>query len=408
MINKTKTESCKTELCQYDSATRTRFYDGMLLTAEHLRQEQSYHREALRRVVRNIFGSGIVCGLGVKINQAGLCVTIEPGVAIDCCGNVIEVCKCITVDLSKECKDSFGDCYSQTQPPQPFPKFLVLRYKEIDADPEPVLAPQSECEPAGEGAKCQHSSTREGYCLELWDKCPCAAPVPQVGKDLSEELKASGQRYPQVTLTQTTGSQAANLPGEPTDCLNLPLPCSPCDCCEAAVGLATLKFDCVEKKFVPNTDEQCDCRRHVLSPGLLSWILSYIDKDQSNEAAALYRRVDPETANLIGVALEFNRRGDEFKNLYNEIKKRDADVAYLRDVRFKQVDDEMKQVDSGLKNLRDVEMKKIVDAEVKNREDEIKKRDVEIKKREDEIKKLSVEVKKLTDDLSKQRKKYPI
>src|ERR1043166_9527408 len=98
---------CETKLC-YDGAKRTRFYNGMLLTAEHLRAEQTYHREALKRVVRRLFGSGIVCGLGVQYGvTGGFCVTIQPGVAVDCCGNIIEVCKCIRVDLSKECKDRF-------------------------------------------------------------------------------------------------------------------------------------------------------------------------------------------------------------------------------------------------------------------------------------------------------------
>jgi hypothetical protein len=113
MINKTKTE-CETKLCQYDSLTRTRFYNGMLLTAEHLRAEQAYHRESLKRLNRNLFGSGIVCGLEVEIQPRGLCLTVHPGVALDCCGNLVEVCKCVTVDLSKVCKDEYG---SQCLPP---------------------------------------------------------------------------------------------------------------------------------------------------------------------------------------------------------------------------------------------------------------------------------------------------
>ena len=43
---------CKTALCQYDSATRTKFFNGMLLSDEHLRAEQLYHREALKRMNR--------------------------------------------------------------------------------------------------------------------------------------------------------------------------------------------------------------------------------------------------------------------------------------------------------------------------------------------------------------------
>src|SRR5262245_39619601 len=111
MINKTKTE-CETKLC-YDSATRTRFYNGMLLTDEHLRAEQYYFREALRRLTRHLFGWGVVCGL--TIEKKGLCIKVNPGIAIDCCGNLIEVCKCITLNLSKECDERYGsDCIPQT------------------------------------------------------------------------------------------------------------------------------------------------------------------------------------------------------------------------------------------------------------------------------------------------------
>src|ERR1700720_3101294 len=138
MMNKTKTE-CETNLCQYNSAARTRFYNGMLLTDEHLRAEQNYHRETIKRLTRHLFGWGVVCGLTIEIKN--LCVKVQPGVAIDCCGNLIEVCKCITLDLSKECKERFGaDCIPQT-PQEPFKKYLVLRYDEKETDPEPVLTP---------------------------------------------------------------------------------------------------------------------------------------------------------------------------------------------------------------------------------------------------------------------------
>jgi len=402
MTNKTKPESCKTELCQYDSATRTRFYNGMLLTAEHLREEQAYHREALRRVNRYLFGSGVVCGLGVHYGESGFCVTIDPGVAIDCCGNLIEVCKCIKLDLSKVCKDRFGDCNPQGQT-EPLTKYLVLRYKEIGADPQPVLTPASECKPAGEGTNCEASSTREGYCVELWDKCPCAEPEPDVEKDLFSQVKDSSQRYrPAVAQTKTPVSGASTLPPETTGCLNLPLPCSPCGCCETAVGIDILKFNCDDIKF--EDVDQCACRRHVMSPGLLSWILSQIKTEESEEMKSLYRRVgDRSTANLIAAAIEFNRRGDDFKNLDNEMKKLSADVVYLRDVGFKQLDNEIKEVDSGFKNLREVEFKNLRDVEMKQMVNaEIKKRDAEIKKRGGEIEKLRDDFKRLKADLKKQ------
>src|SRR5262245_23912356 len=175
MINKNNNE-CETKLC-YESAIRTRFYNGMLLTDQHLREEQQYHREKLKRTNRHLFGAGIVCGLKVKSPDAGLCVKIDPGVALDCCGNLIEVCKCITLDLSKLCREKFGHgCVeSETNEDRIIKKTLVLSYVETESDPEPVLTPAADCRSAGEESKCQKSKVREGFCIELWDEdqCPC-------------------------------------------------------------------------------------------------------------------------------------------------------------------------------------------------------------------------------------------
>jgi hypothetical protein len=169
MTTKTKTD-CKTRgLCHYDSLTRTKFFHGMLLTDEHLRAEQTYHRESLKRVNRYLFGSGVVCGLEVE-EGGGLCIKVHPGAALDCSGNLIEVCKCITIDLADQCKKYYPEgCVADDAPT--IDKYLVLRYAEIPADPEPVLTPADDCTPA-EDAKCEASKYREGFCLELRDECP--------------------------------------------------------------------------------------------------------------------------------------------------------------------------------------------------------------------------------------------
>ncbi|MGH9198345.1 MAG: hypothetical protein ACRD1T_21750, partial [Acidimicrobiia bacterium] len=180
MMTKT-TNDCTTEgLCYYESLTRTKFFHGMLLTDEHLRAEQTYHREVLKRVNRYLWGSGIVCGLEVE-HTSGLCIKVHPGAALDCYGNVIEVCKCITIDLSDECKKAYPGACVPTYA-EPICKYLVLRYVEIPADPEPVLTSSDDCTPPGEGTKCEASKYREGFCLEFRDKCPDCPPCPDEDK----------------------------------------------------------------------------------------------------------------------------------------------------------------------------------------------------------------------------------
>lgn len=318
MTNKTKPDSCKTERCQYDSATRTRFYNGMLLTAEHLREEQDYHRKALKRVNRYLFGSGIICGLEVKHQEpSGLCLTVDPGVALDCCGNLIEVCKCITMDLSKECKDEYGsDCINpqSTQNPNQFKiedKYLVLRYAEKLTDPEPVLTPANDCQPAGEKPNCEASKIREGYCLELWDKCPCDETQPVPGKSLAGIVEESAKHRQPLEQPRVGVYQ-------PTDPIKQLLPCSPCGCCESAVGLAKLTIHCDTRIVVV---DMTSCRRNIIGSQFVRSLFFYASPTaMKNVVESLYPDVvDRPKANFIAMTTAVEQLGAELYDIRQEI-----------------------------------------------------------------------------------------
>lgn len=303
MNNKTNGE-CETKLCNY-SITRTRFYNGMLLTDEHLRAEQQYYRNALRRLTRHLFGWGVVCGLDVRVKR-GLCIEVDPGVGIDCCGNLIEVCKCITIDLSKECEKLYpSDCVPQ-DPPVPFTKYLVLRFMEKETDPEPVLTPSDDCASPEDKPGCQHSKIREGYCLELWDKCPCGEAEPD-DRGLRAALKASIEQYEQKAQATQLGQQqqqqarAAELKHRGQGILELPR-CSPCGCCEDALGLADLKIDCENK----TVEIQDTCRRDVISPRFLDAVWFKVRNAATRQMAKLHSRFAyPATANIVASAIEY-------------------------------------------------------------------------------------------------------
>lgn len=312
MITKTKPE-CETKLCYYESATRTKFFHGMLLTDDHLRAEQDYHREARKRFNRNLFGSGIVCGLQVERQETGLCIKVHPGAALDCCGNLIEVCKCVTIDLSKECKERYGsDCIPKSQDPKEFEitKYLVLRYEEKETDLEPVLTPDNDCKSASDKPDCQASKIREGYCIELWDNCPCPETYTEPTKDLAAVLRESRGNQLQAATTPSPVGTNPQVPPAPLaeprkDCIDLPVPCSDCGCCESlsAVGLAELKIDCAK-----NTVQivNCTCRRYVISPRMLTWLLSSLQSKNylRKENADVYTLVgDLPTAHLMATAL---------------------------------------------------------------------------------------------------------
>jgi hypothetical protein len=270
MKTKTKTD-CKTKnLCHYDSLTRTKFFHGMLLTDEHLRDEQTYHREALKRLNRHLWGSGIVCGLEVEEPAAGLCIKVHPGLALDCDGNVIDVCKCVTIDLSDLCRKAYPDGCAPQDPADfgkyEMTKYLVLRYREIPADPQPVLTPDDDCVPA-DGTRCEASKYREGFCLEFADECPDCAPCA------AEEDKDSPGLLP--FLYQLSRGSSADVTSRfeqydyKPDCMEAP-PCRDCDCDDSAVGLAKLVIDCANNTVQVECD---DCRHYVWSPRLLRWLI---------------------------------------------------------------------------------------------------------------------------------------
>ena len=331
MINKTKTD-CETNLCYYETASRPNFFHGMLLTDEHLRAEQAYHREALKRVNRNLWGSGIVSGLTVE--KQDLCIKINPGVALDCCGNLIEVCKCITLDLSKECEKNYGsDCPPrQTQGNEPdlkIKKYLVLRYVEKETDLEPVLTPDTDCEPAGGKSRCSASKVQEGYCIELWDKCPCPqdpGPLKDILATLEEaaEYQQLGYRDRNATGGAVGGTLPAPIPrgsaggsGSPDqkDCTDLPLPFEGCGCCESAIGLAVFEINCTTKTITRNIE--CDCRHYVMSPRLMSWLFArLIPKDMSHEMGEVYSRLgDKTSANFVAMGVNHLAYGDRLTEL---------------------------------------------------------------------------------------------
>ena len=78
--------------CQGQDFARPRFFAGQLLTEDDLDLLGSYVVEKNRLHNRSFFGEGVVCGLLVTCDPCGGGqVTVQPGYALDCCGNDIVV-----------------------------------------------------------------------------------------------------------------------------------------------------------------------------------------------------------------------------------------------------------------------------------------------------------------------------
>jgi len=162
---------------------RPRFFAGQLLTEDDLALLGDYVVAKNRLHNRSLWGPGVVCGLDVHCDPCGGGnVIVQPGYAINCCGDDIVVPCPESVDileLIRELKHhtSGGDCADPCDQPRlttssgqvPNPKapirsyYLYVRYEEQLTDP---VSPYATGEPCA-GQACEPTRVREGHRYEL-------------------------------------------------------------------------------------------------------------------------------------------------------------------------------------------------------------------------------------------------
>jgi hypothetical protein len=109
---------------------RVAYAIGRMLGAEDFQAEQNYHRNRLARVAR-LLGTGTVYGLSVSCkpdpNPDNIEVRVEPGMAIDRAGRLIEVLGAVCIRLKK-----FLDAQSDSD--------LSLSFKDVGGPAMKVVA----------------------------------------------------------------------------------------------------------------------------------------------------------------------------------------------------------------------------------------------------------------------------
>lgn len=168
---------------------RPRFFAGQLLTEDDLSALTAYTTAKDRLHNRYLFGAGVVCGLWVSCDPCGGgTVTVQPGYALDCCGNDLMLSCAATLDvnamirdlrtaqLGKDCGDPCagrGTASSGHQNATSSRRYcLYARYGEQSTDP---VAAYATGEPCGQ-VSCEPTRIREGISFVL--KCPVDAPAP--------------------------------------------------------------------------------------------------------------------------------------------------------------------------------------------------------------------------------------
>lgn len=152
---------------------RLRFFHGMLLTETDFQEEQTYYRDKLK-LHNRLHGDGVVWGLRLK--EPAECpnnfcpqVTIEAGVALDCAGNEIVVCRDYTVSLEDKIEDlkrlgfiKDNGCNGESIE-ESIKLYIGLRYCECES--KPVQQYATTCD--GGELYPEFSRVSEGYCVGI-------------------------------------------------------------------------------------------------------------------------------------------------------------------------------------------------------------------------------------------------
>jgi hypothetical protein len=100
---------------------RPHFFEGRLLDAATLQAEQEYQRNKLRLHNRALHGWGIVSGLNVRAAGEEDRVVVDPGYAIDPCGNELAICEPVRLRLPAGATEAFVSLRSWERPCDPMP-----------------------------------------------------------------------------------------------------------------------------------------------------------------------------------------------------------------------------------------------------------------------------------------------
>lgn len=175
---KTKTQPGTCPTCGgVECFERPRFFGGQLLTDKDLEAAQRYVIEKNKLHNRYLVGTGVVCGLAVRCDPC--CdgsVTVEPGYAIDCCGNDIVLCQSETFNildcLEKQRQEEEPYCGTKIRTPktrkdEPAKEYcLVLFYDEEPAKPITALIRDNGCS----NTRCEPSRIRETFRFSIIEK----------------------------------------------------------------------------------------------------------------------------------------------------------------------------------------------------------------------------------------------
>jgi hypothetical protein len=195
------------------------FAAGMLLQSDDLAALGAYSRDLSRLMFRTLFGCGVMCGLKVTVivNCGKIVINVDAGVALDCCGDPIQVTSPQTITIDPECNPQF-----------PTTLYVVLCEKNKCCAPRPAMC-------SADNGDSTPVCTREKYGFEIRvvadrPSCACGCPDPDQTKLLDCDCKCVNPER-ECYVDHYAGKCGCDCCGSDADCT--------CNC----VLLARLTYD---------------------------------------------------------------------------------------------------------------------------------------------------------------------
>ncbi len=174
---------------------RNRYYPGKLLTSADFQAEQNYHINKGRFINGLMYGSGVVCGLGV-FSLDDLSILIESGVAIDGTGR--EVILDTSVVKKVSAIEGFDRLETDTA-------VLKIRYSEQDVHSVYSVNHKED------EKEYEYNRIAEGYELFLIDKEEIGADYSPETEFLTKEILFKSENYVGEVMMPATVCKGKNV-----------------------------------------------------------------------------------------------------------------------------------------------------------------------------------------------------
>ncbi|MDB5423572.1 MAG: hypothetical protein JWQ29_988, partial [Phenylobacterium sp.] len=176
---------------------------GHVLMDDDLTAGIVFTRSLSRLLLRSLFGCGVICGYGVlpKVECERLKITIQPGVALDCHGDPVEMKSSETLTI--------GDACGEQLPPR---LWVMIRRAQHACAPRELACPSDDEDDA---CGCHATRARAGYELKVVDRRPCGAcgcaPPEQAPAPPGEFQPQPGAAQPASMIRATNTGYGINV-----------------------------------------------------------------------------------------------------------------------------------------------------------------------------------------------------